>query len=287
MANPTGRSRWRWLWIPVRFLLLIYLGLGLVLWLTQRRLIYLPSDRMWTTPQAEGLTGEDWRIATADGVSLHAWWLPHPDGGSDRPVLVLAHGNAGNISNNLGSAPLYHAAGCHALLFDWRGYGQSDGDPHEAGLYADIAAVWQELVDRRGIAPHKIFVHGQSLGGGPASWLAGRNAIGGLILDSTYTSLVDLGQELYPVYPAGLILSDRFPSRDHLANVSCPVLVLHSPQDRHIPFHHGESLHAAAREPKRLVRLQGDHNDVLMLSEDIYRRELAAFVAAAATTCGR
>ena len=256
-----------------------YLAICLLMWLFQERLLFLPGipgRALEATPQALGLPFEEVTLATADAVRLHGWWVPAP--GARHTVLHL-HGNAGNVSHRLQVLQVLHELGVNVLLFDWRGYGRSDGKPTEAGLQQDADAAWAYLTQQRGIAPRDIVLHGQSMGGPFAAGLAARVRPAGLILESTFTSVPEMAAQLYWWLPARWLARLRLDTLGALAEVRCPVLVVHSQADEIIPYTHGERLYAAAREPKRLLTIGGDHNAGFWSSRDAYAAGLRDFLA--------
>jgi uncharacterized protein len=258
----------------------VYLGIAGSMYLFQNQMVFLPGipgREVTATPAAIGLAFEPVTITTQDGEALDAWFIPAPDA---RLTVIHFHGNAGNIGHRLEFVELFHTLGVNLLLFDYRGYGRSSGKPTEQGTYHDAEAVWRHLTQQRGIAPERIVLHGQSLGGGVAAWLAARTAPAGLVLESSFTSAPDLGQQLYPWLPVRLLSRIRYDSRAALAQVRSPVLVIHSRDDEIIPFSHGRQLFEAAPEPKRFVELRGDHNGAFMLSRDVYERGWREFLGA-------
>jgi uncharacterized protein len=253
----TGRMRpGRWLVGGVLLLSLVALMLR---WL-EGKLVYVPSRRMDWTPAVAGWPHEDVRLVAGDGVILHAWFIPPPSNSpvSDRAVLLL-HGNGGNISHRAGTYRLLREAGLAVFAPDYRGYGQSLGRPGEEGTYLDAEAAWRWLL-QKGFAPSRVVVMGESLGGGVAAELALRQPVGGLILQSTFTSIPDVGAELFPWIPRWLARI-QYDTCRKLPRLRCPVLILHSRADTLIRFAHAERNFAAAREPKCLRELLGDHND--------------------------
>lgn len=264
--------------IPGLVLLVVglYAALVVVLYLLQGRLIYLPSmpsRELMATPARLGLPYEDLSLIAEDGVRLHAWYVPVP---GPRGVILFAHGNAGNISHRLDSIDLFHRLGFDVLIFDYRGYGASAGRPSERGTYLDIAAAWQELTERRGVPGRRIVLFGRSLGGAVAAWLAAREQPAGLILESTFTSLPDLASEIYPFLPTRPLLRHRYPTVQHLAKVSAPVLVIHSKDDEVVPWSHGQRL--ATTVGAELLQLQGGHNDAFLRSAERYLTGLERFL---------
>lgn len=256
-----------------------YLAICVLMWLFQERLLFLPGipgRALEATPQALGLPFEEVTLSTADAVRLHGWWVPAP--GARRTVLHL-HGNAGNISHRLQLLQVLHELGVNVLLFDYRGYGRSDGQPTEAGLRLDAEAAWAYLTQQRGIAAQDIVLHGQSMGGPFAAWLAARARPAALVLESTFTSVPDMAAQLYWWLPGRWLARLRLDTLAALAEVRCPVLVIHSDADEIIPYAHGERLYAAAREPKRQLRIGGDHNAGFWNSREAYTAGWRDFLA--------
>lgn len=206
---------------------------------------------------------EDVYFLTADGLKLNGWFFP-ADNHSPRAglVILLCHGNAGNISHRLDHCAALLKTGANVFVFDYRGYGRSAGRPGEAGTYRDAQAASQWL-RQKGFAPGNIVALGESLGGGIATELAGGEPLAGLILQSTFTSVPDIGSELFPWLPVRWLAKIKYDTHGKLPRVNIPVLVMHSRADTVIRFHHGEKNFAAAREPKMFREITGDHNDFL------------------------
>ena len=261
----------------------LLVGVGVVLgglWLFQERLVYFPSRSLEATPADLGLPFREVRFPAADGVALHGWFVP-----AERPrgTALFCHGNAGNISHRLETLRLARSLGLDILLFDYRGYGQSQGRPTEQGTYADVRGAWDWLVREAGAEPGRIVLWGRSLGGAVAAHLAASLDVppAALILESAFASLPDMGAVAYPFLPVRLIARMRYPVAEDLARARCPVLVAHSPQDEIVPFRFGERLFAAAPEPKRFLRLVGDHNGGWLATGPDYVRAVDGFLAAA------
>ncbi len=250
-----------------------------VVYLGQSSMLYLPglpTRALAATPRAIGLSYEEVWLRADDDVRLHGWHVPAAGG---RGTLLFFHGNAGNISHRLDSIRLFHDLGLSVLIFDYRGYGRSEGQPDEAGTQRDALAAWRHLTVERGLAPRDIVFFGRSLGAALAAWLATRTEPGALIVESAFTSVPDLAAELYWWLPARRLARFDYATGEYLATVRCPVLVVHSPDDEIIPWRHAEALYAAAREPKALLRLRGGHNEGFLLSGEHYVRGLDDFLA--------
>ena len=256
-----------------RHWLLSLLGLlviALMLYRFEHSQVYHPTRDAEYTPDDVGRPAEDVWLKTSDGLRLHAWFFA-ADQSSPRAkfVMLFCHGNGGNLTSRPGYYRAILETGVNLLTFDYRGYGRSDGEPSEAGTYTDAEAAYQWL-RTRGFAPEHILVWGESLGGGIASHLAATEPVGGLMLQSTFTSIPDIGAELFPWLPVRLISRIKYDTHSRLPHLKCPVVVMHSRGDTTIRFHHGERNFAAAREPKAFVELEGDHNDALLANRAAY-----------------
>lgn len=253
----------------------IYLVLLLLMFLFQGQLLFMPSSQMAQSPDAAGMEAEDLYMETEDGVTIHGWYFPHE--GSNQ-VIVLSHGNAGNISHRLDIAATLLEAGAAVLMYDYRGYGNSEGSPNEDGLYKDMRAVMGHLTGEKGYSEQEVFQYGRSLGGAVAAWAASEYEIGGLVLDSAFTGLRAMVRDVYPFVPS-FLARYNFPTKEFIKSLDgVPVMVMHSRNDEIISFSHGEALFEAAAEPKRFVELGGTHNDNFFVSRDLIRERWTEFL---------
>lgn len=258
-------------------LTLAYGGIAALLFFSQENLAYYPQigREIQSTPRDHGLDYEPLTLTTADGERLGAWFIParHAHG-----TALILHGNAGNISHRMDTIAMFHRLGYSVLIFDYRGYGRSTGQPSEEGLYRDAQTAWDHLTRQRGIAPQRIVLFGESLGGAVAAWLAAREQPGALVLSSVFTSAPDLAADLYPWLPTKWLVRMHYDTRAALAQTSCPVLVAHSPDDEIIPFRHGQRLFEAAPDPKVFLQLAGGHNDGFIFMRPAWVGVLAEFL---------
>ena len=254
----------------------IYALLGLAIFVFQPRLVYFPMKALAATPAAIGLAYEDLFLDTGNGTRVHGWYLP---GREDARTLLFLHGNAGNISHRLESLRVFNELGLNVLIIDYSGFGQSGGTPGERQTYADARLAWQYLTGTRAVAPERIVIFGRSLGGGVATWLATQERPGGLILESTFTSVPALASKYYPMFPMRWLARIRYDNASRLPTVRSPVLIVHSRDDELVPIAHGRELFRLAREPKSFLEMRGDHNAGFMLSGQSYRAGLARFIA--------
>ncbi len=246
----------------------LILGLAVILvilrWF-ERHQVYHPSRTMRADGSELGRPVETASIQTADGIALHGWFFPpDPDSARKTQVILYCHGNGGNISDRLEICQAILTTGVGVLLFDYRGYGRSAGRPREAGTYRDAEAAFDWLTSR-GFT--NVIGFGESLGGGVAAELALRRPLAGLALQSTFTSIPDVGAELFPWLPVRWLARIRYETLHKLPRIHVPVLILHSPEDRLVGYHHARRNFAAANKPKIFRDLEGGHNDPLANSD--------------------
>ena len=163
------------------------------------------------------------------------------------------------------------------LLFDYRGYGRSSGRPDEQGTYLDAEAAYRWLAEKKKVPADRIVIHGESLGGAVAMELALRRRAAGLILESTFTSVVEMCRHVFPFLPADLVVRFRYDTLSKIPELSCPVLVMHSPDDDIVPFAMGRRLFAAAPEPKTFFEMKGSHNEGFLDTGPAYEKAIAGF----------
>lgn len=258
------------------FIAACYALLVAATFLLQPRLVYFPITGLQMIPTQVGLRYEDVNFETRDGLRLHGWYIPVR--GASYTVLFL-HGNAGNISHRLESLAIFNRLGLNTFIIDYRGYGNSQGTPDENGTYQDALAAWDHLRQAKQKKPEDIILFGRSLGGAVAAWLATQVNPGGLILESTFTSLPDLGADHYWFLPVRWLSRYQYSTQAQLSAVSAPVLIAHSRDDRIVSFRHAQNLYAVANPPKQFLELRGGHNEGFVVSGDAYEDGLRRFVA--------
>jgi uncharacterized protein len=282
--SPKRRIRQRW-----RLLLLLVLCLQpLILFIAfQRRLIYHPLRETPDVDRAQAALRASIlpiTFETEDGLKLNGWLIPasSPDKqdlaaavADGRPLCLWLNGNAGHRAHRLPYISLMHKLGAHVLILDYRGYAENPGSPSEAGLAKDARAAWNFARNTLKVPADRIVVCGESLGGGVATRLAADlcregTPPAGLFLQATFASLVDAGAYHYPFLPVRWVLRDRFDSLSKIADVSCPVAMVHGRADWIIPFEQGQKLFDAAPErsasgiAKSFIELPtAGHNDVM------------------------
>jgi fermentation-respiration switch protein FrsA (DUF1100 family) len=262
--------------------LLIPLGIayGAVLVLVfvfQSHLVFFPGTgrEAVLTPQSYGMRFESVEIRTADGETLAAWWVPAEDA---RGTVLFFHGNAGNISHRLDYLQMFHRLRYSTLIVDYRGYGKSTGSPSEKGTYLDAEAAWDYARHARQAQPQDIVIAGESLGGAVATWLAAKVGPRAVILHSAFTSVNDLGSQVYWFLPVRLLSRFGYDNVENLKRISAPVFIAHSRDDDIVPYAHGKKLFEAANAPKSFLEMSGGHNDGFIFTRPEWVSALAAFL---------
>ena len=239
----------------------------------ERGLIYHPSKTLEGTPAAFGLAYEDVEVTTEDGVQIHGWLVPGPRPGT----LLYCHGNAGNISHRLSKLEAFHnRLGLSILIFDYRGYGRSEGVPSEAGTYADARAVNSWLRERD---PGPVIYLGVSLGAAVAAALAVEDPPAALVLEAPFASVQAMASATVP--GAGWLFRTRYDTLEAVRRVAAPLLVLHGDADEVVPYRQGRAVFDAASEPKVFVPIPGaHHNDAHEVGGETYWEAWTALLAA-------
>ena len=258
---------------------LVLVGAALLLrWtaLIDRYFIFFPESELIGSPGDVGLEFEDVTFAVADGTWIHGWFVP----GDGDVTWLWFHGNAGNVSHRLNEIALVHEkVGVNVFIFDYRGYGRSDGRVSEQGTYEDGVAALKYLESRPDVDPAKIVFFGRSLGAGVAVETAVRHRPYGLVIESGFTSVRSMARRHYPFLPLGFLVRTKYDSVSKIPKVDAPVLVIHGDSDSIVSFEEGLKLFKEAREPKEFYTIEGaDHNDTCLVGGDPYFERLRSFV---------
>lgn len=260
------------------------------LWFGQTRLVFSPEKEITTTPANFNATYEDVLIPVkkADGTSenIHGWWLPNikqEEKGSlsDRKVILYLHGKGKNISANAKHANRLMRMGFSVLVFDYRGYGRSEGSfPSESSVYTDAQTAWDYLI-QKGYKPNQILIYGHSLGGAIAIDLAIKHPDAlGAIVDASFTSMSDMAQldPKYRIFPIDLLIHQRFDSIAKVRSLAIPVLYIHGTADEVIPVSMAQSLYEATPSRKQIVIIpNGGHNNNAATNEPLYLNAIRSF----------
>ncbi len=242
----------------------------------ERYFIYFPDRKITTDPSAYGLPYADVSFVASDGVKLHGWFVP----GAGEVTWLWFHGNAGNISHRLENLRLLHEQlEVNVFLFDYRGYGASEGRPSEEGTYLDAEAALGYLHSRSDIAPERIVYFGRSMGAAMAVELALRSPPLGLILESPFPSIPYMARRIYPFLPVRFFLRTRYDSLSKVASLHVPTLVLHGDRDDVVPIDGAREIFEAVGGPKQFHVIEGaGHNDTYLVGGQAYFDALRNFV---------
>jgi fermentation-respiration switch protein FrsA (DUF1100 family) len=242
--------------------------------------VYHPEpwqDRDWA--RLTGLPLEEVWFQAGDGVRLFGWYV---EAQADRPVILWCHGNAGNVIHRLENLKLLHQSGLSVFLFDYRGYGRSQGRPSEEGLYQDALGAYDYLTRTRMIRSERLIIFGRSLGGAVAGELAAQKPAAGLILESVFPSIEAVAKFHYGGLPVHWLLGAAFTLLDRLPQLSLPKLIMHGDRDSIIPLELGKQVFEAAKPPKFFYLIEGaDHNNTYQIGGAAYFRRWVEFVQAA------
>lgn len=231
--------------------------------------LFFPARDIYRSPAAEGLTFEDVYF-NSNGNKLNGWFIP----ASGDKVVLWMHGNAGNIADRLDQVvDMKRTLRVSSFMFDYRGYGNSEGNPTESGLYEDAGAALAWLTGTRGVDPRDIILYGHSLGTAVAVDLAlGQGAdTGGIMLESPFTSAADMARRMYLGLPVHWIMSVKLDNIRRIGDVKMPIFIIHGVRDTVIPFGMGEKVFDAAPEPKSFLPIEnGDHSDCYIVGGEAY-----------------
>jgi len=267
-SRPTGGARPRRL---VRsalriggVVLLAYVTVAVAAMFLENALIFFPLPYPAGDWNPAGIAFEDAWFSSTDGVRLHGWYVPNKDA---RAVVLFCHGNGGNLTHRIDALrALHRRVGASVLLFDYRGYGRSEGKPSVAGAMADALAARDWLARRENIAPDQVVLLGESLGGAVAVELAAQGGAKALVLESTFNSLTDVAAWHYPFLPVRWLMRTRLDSALRIGDFRGPLLQAHGDADTIVPLPFGQKLFEAANQPKRFLLLPGhNHNDPMPL----------------------
>jgi len=243
----------------------------------ENSLIYHPEKYpvgLWDTSNMP-LPVQDVWFKAEDGVKLHGWYIPSEEAVA---TLLFFHGNAGNITHRLENIFFLHHLKLNVFIFDYRGFGRSEGDPDEEGIQLDSQAAYDMVLTQPGVSLSSLFVFGRSLGGAFAAYTASKNPAAGLILESTFTNAVDMADKLMPIIPSWYISAELNTLR-HVENLKIPKLFIHGTSDAIIPFTLGRELYKAAPQPKEFYSIVGaGHNNTWSVGGKEYFDTIKEFV---------
>lgn len=263
-------------WISV-ILLVILLSLVFSLFYSriENFFVFFPDHSLETTPASWGLTFEDAVFEAADGTKLHGWFFPLQ---GNAPVILFSHGNAGNISHRLENIKLLLNQGLQVFIYDYRGYGRSEGRPSENGIYQDGLAAYDCLVSQRKIPPDHMISFGRSLGAAAAIEIAMKREVRSLIVESAFTSTRDMAKQMFLFQLLSPFLPANYDNLKKIQMIYVPKLIIHGEKDEIVPFSMGQRLYNAAPDPRFFYPIPGaGHNDTYLVGGDGYFDAVATF----------
>tara|TARA_Y100001970_G_C14229945_1_gene857957 strand:+ start:2003 stop:2845 length:843 start_codon:yes stop_codon:yes gene_type:complete len=247
-------------------ILLLYLAILFFLFFYQRNLLYHPNENNY---YGDKLTVdiEKVKIVTKDNIELLAWY--HEKNLKDYKTILYFHGNAGSLENRIHKLNHFENLDVNFLIIAWRGFSGNKGKPSEDGLYEDGQSALKWL-SNKGIEEKNIIIYGESLGTGIATHISQNKNFAGIILETPFTSMIDVAKTFYPYIPVSLVLKDKFENKKKMENISSPILVMHGELDQIVPFSMGEKIFKIANNPKYSYFTKYD-NHMMEFDENLIR----------------
>lgn len=225
-------------------LIVIYLIICSVIYLNQRKLLYHPNENNYL--DEKNLNHKIEKITINSEFDLSGWYFEKD---LSLKTIIFFHGNAGNLQNRIYKLNEFSKIDVNYLIFAYRGFNGNDGSPNEEGLYEDASAAIQWL-NKKGTKNENIVLYGESLGTAIAINQGSKTKFGGMILESPFTSMIDLAKKYYPYLPVKILLKDKFDSESKLKSLNTPILVMHGRNDNIVPFEMGKEIFNNSKEPK-------------------------------------
>ncbi len=264
----------------IGILLIVLILLLVMISALEKQMIYYPAkypEGFWE-PERFGVAAKDCWFTADDDVKLHGWYAE--GAGSDLNITLLwYHGNAGNITHRLENMRDLLDLGVNVFIIDYRGYGKSEGEPDEAGIYKDGVAAYDYLINEKQHTGDTVVLFGRSLGAAVAVEVATQREIRGMILESAFTDAKAMARVLMPFLPVGAMISSKFDSIGKIKNIHIPVLFTHGNRDTIVPYELGRKLYEAANHPKEFYTIEGaDHNDTYIVGGAAYYQKIKEFL---------
>jgi len=257
------------------FFVLVYVGFLL---LFENKIIFHPSrypEGYWN-PASTGVPAQDVYFMAEDGVKLHGWFIPAPNAVA---TWLWFHGNAGNLSHRLDNIQRLKPLNLNIFIFDYRGYGRSEGEPDEQGIYKDSKAAYKKVLEMDTVSVDSLFFFGRSLGGICAVETAMNYPARGLILESVFTNSADMSKQVLPFIPLGWAIRSKLNAIEKIPHLKLPKLFLHGTRDEIVPYALGRKLFEQAGDPKSFYPIEGaGHNDTYILGGAGYYEVLGRFI---------
>jgi pimeloyl-ACP methyl ester carboxylesterase len=255
----------------------IYLIYCLRYYIKQTRWLYLRNYPFIARKRNLHIPYREISYTTSDNKTISALYVPAGDVRKDEPVILFCHGNVGTIFQRIDTFHIFRQLGFGTFIFDYRGYGKSSGKPSEKGTYLDAEGAWKYLTQEMKISPQNIIIFGRSLGGGIASYIAEKYKPRAVVIESSFTSVLDIAIWSFPWVPTKQLTKFEYNTLQRLKSFDCPLLIIHSPDDEVIPFVHGKWLYRNAKEPKQFLKIKGRHYYGFLDSGNLYKNGLKHF----------
>ncbi len=259
-------------------LVFFILAYAAFLLLFENKIIFHPSpypEGFWN-PTSLGVPVQDIYFESEDRVKLHAWFIPAPKAVA---TLLWFHGNAGNLSHRLDNIQRLKRLNLNIFIFDYRGYGRSEGTPDEEGIYKDSRAAYKQVLTMNGVSVDSLFLFGRSLGGICAVETAMNHPASGLILESVFTNSADMSRAIFPFIPLGWAVRSKLDAVGKVPHLKLAKLFLHGTRDEIVPYDLGRKLFEKAGNPKTFYAIEGaGHNDTYILGGVEYFDVLNRFI---------
>lgn len=264
-------------WLRALILALLTVVAGWLLYpRLENRMVFFPDRALETTPSQMGMIAEDVFFQAADQTRLHGWFFPSRPGA---PVVLFSHGNAGNISHRIPDARHLTDHGLQVFLYDYRGYGKSEGEPSEEGIYQDGLAAYDWLVVQKGIPPGLVVSFGRSLGAAVAIEIAARRKVTALIVEGAFTNTREMAGKMPIFQILAPLLPAHYNNIEKIRGIYVPKLIIHGEADEVVPFAMGQALYRAAPEPKSHYWIpRARHNDTTEVAGEEYGDRFLKFV---------
>ena len=248
----------KFFYISLSLGLITYLIVLTYVYLFQRNLLYHPSDNSYQGDEIN-FDYKEIFIQNKEGIKLKAWL--HEKDLVNKKTIIFFHGNAGNLRNRNYKLNELSKFDVNFLIVAYRGFSGNQGKPNELGLYEDARSTldWLKI---KGVKEINLILYGESLGTAVAIEIAQNKDLAGIILESPFTSMVELAQKYYPVLPVKFLLKDKYETIKKLPNINSPLLVLHGKLDNIVPFSMGKKLFEKANEPKFKYFIDDDEHMV-------------------------
>ena len=253
--------------------ILIYFFVLVSTYIFQRNLLYHPSENNYSGDKIL-VSIEKVKIKTSDGIELLSWY--HNKNIKIYKTILFLHGNAGSLENRIHKINHFKDMDINFLLLAWRGFNGNKGKPTESGLYEDArsAILW---LKSNGVEENNIIIYGESLGTGVATEIAQNENFAGIILESPFTSMLDVAKDKYPFLPVNLLLKDKYESNKKIKNIKSPILIMHGKIDNIVPFYMGKKMYDLANEPKYFFF--SDYDDHMMEFNEKLLNKVKIFIS--------